>query len=130
MRRWVIGGTVWALVACAGAAPPAPTAGSASRSGAPILDLVADAPRSGSPSGLPSDAPIWIRLASPARDLPLITSYGVLERDVAVTLENPELVLATLVGQELAEAIDLDAPVDFLFGDRPGDELLVTIAFR
>jgi hypothetical protein len=70
----------------------------------------------------------WVRIRSPATDLPALARLGIADDNVKTVLENPRFVASTLVGERVARVIDLEAPMDLLFAE--GGLPNATVAFR
>ncbi len=124
MRGWSFGLSV--LTLCAGTigcnrvgapadAVPPPSERAAAAPAPPVVDA-------------PADVVLWARMVAPGRDLPVLGAFGFFPDDVSAALTAPHTSLQVLVGPELASAIDLDAPVDFLLAEKDEPEDW-TIAF-
>jgi hypothetical protein len=124
MRRWVVG-CAWLLVgACGGAPRASDTPGTL----APETSAEQTAELGGPTKGeFPAGTIVWIRIRSPARDLPALARLDFAEPEVKTVLENPLFVLSTLLGEPVARAVDPGEPVDVLYGT---SEETMTMAFR
>jgi hypothetical protein len=72
---------------------------------------------------------MWLRVASPARDLPILAQLLPVEENVLVLLSNPERSLLILAGDKVAAAVDVSQPLDAMAGVGPADEGKFALAF-
>jgi hypothetical protein len=72
---------------------------------------------------------MWLRVASPVRDLPILAQLLPVEENVLVLLGNPERSLMILAGDKVAAAVDLSQPLDAMAGVGPADEGKFALAF-
>jgi hypothetical protein len=127
MWRWVVGALL-GLAGCTGKPAASPALGTPDQQEDRRNALGTTTPRDA--GEMPPDTPIWIRLGSPQRDLPLLASYGVIEGDAVAVLQNPEFLALVFVGPDLAPHVDLARPMDALFSSLDDeDDAEATIAF-
>lgn len=101
---------------CASTAPPPPPlAAPVARITAPPepLAVAADAPPVDEAVPEPKDLGIWLRVASPARDLPVLGLVLPIPPTMRPILQRPELISQRLFGAALGGHVDLEQPVDF-----------------
>lgn len=69
----------------------------------------------------PSDLSLWLRMSTPLRDLPWFASFAPPNNPMRVALQNPQVMLTVMVGEDLAELLDLEQPLDVLFASLEGE---------
>ncbi len=119
--RWVCLVLGLGLLSCGGApaqgvaaAPDAPGAGN----GGELAEVPAEVGKG-----------MWLRVASPARDLPILAQLLPVDEKVLTLLANPERSLMVLAGDEVAAAVDLSQPLDALAGVGHADKGKFALAF-
>lgn len=119
--RWVglcVGLGLWS---CGGAQAPSPVVVTEASGVMPGGELAEVPPEVG--KGL------WLRVASPLRDLPILAQLLPVEENVELLLSNPERSMLILAGDRVADAVDLSRSLDVMAGSGPADRGKFVFAF-
>jgi len=111
--RWCFGIGLWAL-ACGGApAARAPAEASAAPPAASVPSGLDETAPLETVAAVPADR-VWLHVDAPGRDLPVLGAFDLGRPELVAVLQNPRIAARLITGEDAAEAIDLERPVDVL----------------